>query len=152
MIEIFKVFGFYLEFCNSKLTLNVRSIMVFLGFLTFGITFLLNVLQGYILIVYLITVIVDITIDYGKINYELGDDTSRLLIVDLAQTVIYTSLVSGVQLIFMAHLFVTKKWKNLWLNLIKIQHEMKLPEKFFKKCRNRCYLALLLLFLVKLLF
>lgn len=150
LIQIAKMFGYQLEVCNSKLAQDAKCTIVVFGFFVFIITCIVNVLEEYNLIVQIIPFVVDLARTYKEFNLELGDDVTRLLLVDLFQVLFFSSMVSIVQFTFLFHRFVSGKWKDLWLNLLKIQHEIKLTESFYKKCRNRCYLALFLLFLVNL--
>lgn len=50
--------------------------------------------------------------------------------------------------IFSIHVYLTGNWNTLWLNLLKIQEDMKLSANFMKKFKWRCYSALVLLALV----
>lgn len=72
----------------------------------------------------------------------------RLLLSNLAQVLSCHLVLSGVPTIFVIHVYATRSWKNLWINFLKIQEDMKLSRDFNRKCKTRCYFSLILLILV----
>ena len=65
----------------------------------------------------------------------------------ILKCVVNLVLVSGVPVIFIAHL-VTGRWLSVWNSLIRIQDEMKLTREFYRSCFNICLAAISLLCLV----
>lgn len=72
----------------------------------------------------------------------------RSLVAGLVDSLSHKLILSIIPTIFVIHVYITRHWKNLWSNLLKIQHDMKLSNDFKSKCRRRCYFAFFLLIFV----
>lgn len=76
------------------------------------------------------------------------EEICRIFFSCLIQTFYRHLMLSSVPTVFSYHVYVTRNWKNLWSNLLKIQEDMKLSKVFLKKCRRLCYFSLFTLILV----
>ena len=80
-------------------------------------------------------------------NQPLIWDEKLKLIQDLMRLPLFVSTLL-IHLIFMSNVILTKKWRNLFILLEKIQMKMKLDVKFHEKCRRYCLIGLLYIVLV----
>lgn len=149
MINLMKIFGILLDF-SSPVSLSVKYAILSLGFLVLLVNLILNGMQLYIVLVDYIPTVVDavLAVKVGEPDLDMEDELARLFISDFIPYFFRSLSTWAIPLIFSVHLFWTGKWKDLWLKLQKIEREIKLPEKFYKDCRHRCYLSFCLLLLV----
>lgn len=82
-------------------------------------------------------------------SQDSGDNYARKILMDMFTAIMHYLVVFAVPTMFINHLFLTGQWKKLWLTLFKIQEEMDLSSRFYRKCRSGCYLAIGFFFLVK---
>ena len=95
------------------------------------------------------TFVVEIYWNNDNISKEIGDEVVRLHLILCFRRDYRLALILISPSILLVHFYLTGRWKNLWLNVQKIEEEMQLGNQFFRICRNRCcYLALCVLFLV----
>lgn len=80
-------------------------------------------------------------------NYETF---ARSVLANLTNNLYRQFMLFAVPVIFAIQVYVTRNWKKLWLTLLFIQEDMKLPRKFTQQCKIRCFLALFWLVLVSL--
>ena len=86
---------------------------------------------------------------YGNAFVMIANDPYALM--DFVESVCMAGFFLATPLIhltLMVNVLLTKNWTKLWLNLEKIQQNMKLNEEFYCKCRLHCFIILGLLILV----
>lgn len=90
--------------------------------------------------------------NWGIIRMGLDDPDlearARSNLARLVNTLYRQFMLSAVPAIFAFQAYATRNWKDLWLNLLNIHEDMKLSRNFIKKCKRRCFLALVVLLLV----
>ena len=63
--------------------------------------------------------------------------------------IMFFIVVPLMQFVFLFTVFWSRQWSDLVYILKRIENEMKLSEKFYRKCRNQCIIALLLILVCK---
>lgn len=72
----------------------------------------------------------------------------RILTARLVNILCHQIVLSAVPIIFYVNIQVIKNWKNLWLNILVIQEDMKLTNDFSRRCKRRFYFTFFLFSLV----
>ena len=80
--------------------------------------------------------------------YFKANPFGLIKLVRVISGMIFFCYVPVIHFAFMTTVLCHPSWKKLIVLLEKIQMEMKLDEKFHKKCRRQCYLALVYLLVV----
>lgn len=83
------------------------------------------------------------------LNVTLFEEFSRMTLAGISGIFYCRFMLSAVPAVFAFHVYVTRNWEKLWLNLLKIQEDMELTRDFLKQCKKRCcYLTFALMILV----
>ena len=155
ILILMRIFGLQLDILSPpqsflfKVAQYVLSFFAILMFLAGWINFITRGLGYYFNFGLYTAFLVDVYWTFANISKEIGDEIVRhnLMLCFRLDYRLLLILLSPSILAF--HLFLTGRWKNLWLTVIKIEEEMQLSNTFFRICRNRCcYLVLCVLFLV----
>lgn len=77
-----------------------------------------------------------------------GDSFARKVTVEMFTKIVHRLVVFALPAMFINHLYRTGKWRKLWLTLYKTMDELDLSSGFYRKCRNHCYFAIVLLLMV----
>lgn len=87
----------------------------------------------------------------SHINKTVEDRKNALLssIFPFVGDVVHLFFSSGPYIIVFWSLIIKRHSKTLWLTLLKVQNELQLPERFYLKVRNECYMGLGLIILVR---
>lgn len=148
LINLMILFGIRLDVLSPmrKVTKMIIQffglLLIFINFVDFFIQCIFYAFVFWTAVVELVRAINNIT------SMAIGDEFARMCLMEVIPMIIHWYSIFAVPTMFMNHLFRTGQWKELWLTVNKIQEEMDLSAKFYKKCRNQCYLAIGFLFLV----
>lgn len=139
---LMEIFGFPLDdpYTNSW---ESRLVSLF-GFFFLLINWIINGIFAWVLVPRSFDYILMVAIFLGQDELE---GIGRLELAHLAIFIVRIVMISLVPTIITFHLHLTGKWKDVIDGLMKIQNEMDLSAQFFRRCTNRCHLALCLLVL-----